>query len=77
MSIRADLSAVADLVAAGSTTPSIAARLGIRADLAEAMVDELDRLGLVRSGGVLLATCGMCAPSHACHGCPLQAAPRR
>lgn len=77
MTGRADLSAVADLVAAGSTTASIAARLGIPDDLAEAMVDELDRLGLVRAGSVLATTCGSCAPSHVCHGCPLQAAPTR
>ncbi|MCV2396301.1 hypothetical protein OEB99_18475 [Actinotalea sp. M2MS4P-6] len=75
MSPRADLQAVAALVAAGSTTGSIAARLGIAPDLAATMVDELARMGLVEvtPTGVRHEPCTSCAPSAACRGCPLQA----
>jgi hypothetical protein len=39
---------VLDEAATGATVPVIAARLGIPLDLAETMVDELERLGLAR-----------------------------
>ena len=39
---------VLDEAATGATVPAIAARLGIPLDLAETMVDELERLGLAR-----------------------------
>jgi hypothetical protein len=56
--------------AAGATVPAIAARLAIPVDLAETMVDELERLGLARR------PCGTCRPAAAeapagCAGCPI------
>lgn len=70
---RASLGDVADLVARGVTTRGVAARLGLAPDLAEAMVAELARLGLVEvtQTGVPRAACTSCAPSPACAGCPI------
>ena len=65
---------VLDEAATGATVPVIAARLGIPLDLAETMVDELERLGLARR------PCSTCPPADAsipaaCAGCPI--APKR
>lgn len=70
---RASLATVADLVARGVTTRGIAARLGLAPDLAEAMVEELDRLGLVEvtASGIPRTPCPSCGPSPSCAGCPL------
>lgn len=61
---------VLDQAAAGATVPVIAARLAIPVDLAETMIDELERLGLARR------PCGTCPPAAAeapagCAGCPI------
>lgn len=61
---------VLDEAATGATVPAIAARLGIPLDLAETMVDELERLGLARR------PCSACPPADAsipagCAGCPI------
>jgi DNA-binding transcriptional regulator LsrR (DeoR family) len=70
---RTSLAAVAGLVADGVTTRGIAARLGLPPDLAEAMVGELDRLGVVEitASGVPRTACGTCSPAPTCAGCPL------
>ena len=62
--------------ASGATVPVIAARLGIPLDLAETMVDELERLGLARR------PCSGCPPIEAdtpagCAGCPIAPARSR
>lgn len=65
------LSRVLQEAATGATVPVIAARLGIGVDLAETMVDELERLGLARR------PCATCPPPDApqtpasCAGCPI------
>lgn len=58
--------------ATGATVPAIAARLGMPLDLAETMIDELERLGLARR------PCSSCPPADAptdppagCAGCPI------
>ena len=75
---RTSLGDVADLVAHGVTTRGVAARLGLAPDLAEAMVGELERLGLVEvtATGVPRAACTACAPAPSCAGCPLANATR-
>ncbi len=70
---RADLSAVAELLAAGVTVDGVAARLALPRDLVEAMVDELDRLGVVAvtPTGLPRVACTSCSPAPVCRGCPL------
>jgi hypothetical protein len=70
---RASLSEVAHLVADGVTTDGVAARLGLAPGLAEAMVAELSRLGVVQvtATGVPRASCTACHPSPSCAACPL------
>lgn len=73
MTGRASLSEVAHLVADGVTTDGVAARLGLAPGLAEAMVAELSRLGVVQvtATGVPRASCTACHPSPSCAACPL------
>jgi DNA-binding transcriptional regulator LsrR (DeoR family) len=70
---RASLVEVAHLVADGVTTSGVAARLGLAPGLAEAMVAELNRLGVVQvtATGVPRTSCTACRPSPSCAACPL------
>jgi len=70
------LDEVLRLLGAGSTVPGVAARLGLPVDLVAAVVDELERLGLLSTArtGLPVAPCPSCAPHATCRGCPLAAA---
>jgi hypothetical protein len=61
---------LADLLAHGATADTAAARLGLPVDLVTAMVDELERIGVVAHSEPV-AACSSCAPSVLCAGCPV------
>ena len=69
---QSTLQRVADAATGGATVDVIAARLRLTSDLADAMIDELSRLGMVEQQAV---PCGTCAPAAqrpvSCAGCPL------
>ena len=62
--------AVVALMGRGFTPAAAARELGVKADLAQAVAAEAQRLGLVASSGT---ACGTCTPGAtiACAGCPL------
>lgn len=67
------LQEVLRLLGEGVTAAGAAARLGVPAELVAAMVDELERLGLLSTSrtGLPAARCTSCAPRPTCRGCPL------
>ncbi|MBN2176667.1 MAG: hypothetical protein JW722_03315 [Demequinaceae bacterium] len=70
MSERGAFSAVVSEVAGGTTAAAAARRMGIPVGLADTIVEEAERLGLLsRYGGA----CASCDPSAAggCVGCPM------
>lgn len=61
---------VLERLAAGESPRAAARALGIRAELAESIALQGERMGLVTAAGT---ACGTCVPrnSSACAGCPL------
>lgn len=66
-------SAVLAAVRRGQTVASAARSLGVSEDLAEAMVDEARRLGLVVSAREACAACSGPQEAISCLGCPIAA----
>lgn len=64
---------VTRLLAGGATVPGVAARLGLPVTLVMTMVEELERLGVVRTSrtGLPPDGCTSCGPRRACRGCPV------
>lgn len=69
----ASLEDVTRLLAAGATVPGAAARLGLPVGLVATMVEELERLGVVRTEhtGLPPDGCTSCGPRPVCRGCPV------